>query len=371
MLLYQGQEAGAIRTVRFSPDGACLVVATESRQVRWFEAAERIAPRGTWDGGIDIADFAFSSSGEQLAVIGRAPKAGSNYTESELTVLIAAPFGTAPTARHRLPLEVDGQMVADLFAAPIFLPPSLGSHPLLVGTVDGVVGVDPQDGSARFLLVTSPDFGFVDRRGLVYLPPTETLVVAFDMHPGLWLIAYRRDERGQFHELRQLGRWGREHHAGAALNSSGRLLAVGVQDDFYLHPAEAGADARLGALHVYETEGLSKVGTFEVRATIECDFGREHLAPGDGRRVPRGGGADSPFVYLPLAMMSNPAFLDDRRVAFGMPGGKVRLLNVDTGRTEVILDGPHQVPVNGLDCAPTKQQIAAGFADGMVRVWGI
>jgi hypothetical protein len=370
MLLYEGREPSAIQAVRFSPDGGCLAAATKSRQVRWFAAAERITPRGGCDGGLDIEDFAFSSTGERLAAIGRARKADRGAPESELTVLLVAPFGAAPIARHRLPLKVDGRLVAELFAAPTFLPPPLRRYPLLVGTVDGVVGIDPRDGAARFRLATTPDFGFVARRGLVYLPPTGTLVVAFDMHPGLWLIAHRRDARGQFRELRQLDRWGRAHHTGAALNPSGRLLAVGVQEDFYLHPAEAGADARLGALHVYETEGLSKVGTFEVRAAIGRDFGRRDLAPGDGRRVPRGGGPDSPFLYLPLALMSNPAFLDDRRVALGMPGSEVRLLDVETGRAETIPDGP-RVPVSGLDCAGAKHLIAAGFADGAVRVWGI
>jgi hypothetical protein len=359
-----------MQAVRFSPDGACLAGATQTDQVRWFEAAERIAARGGWDGGIEIVDFAFSSTGERLAVVGRARTANGGSSESELTVLIAAPFGTAPIARHRLPLQVDGRMVADLFAAPTFVPPPLRSYPLLVGTVDGVVGIDPRDGAARFRLATTPDFGFVARRGLVYLPPTRTLVVAFDMHPGLWLIAYRRDARGQFRELREFDRWGRAHHAGAALNPSGRLLAVGVQDDFYVHPAKAGVDARLGALHVYETEGLSKVAMFEVRAAIGRDFGRQDLASGDGRRVPRGGGPDSPFMYLPLALMSNPAFLDDRRVAFGMPGGEVRLLNVETGRAEALSDGP-RAPVYRLDCAPVQQRIAAGFADGALWVWGI
>jgi hypothetical protein len=259
--------------------------------------------------------------------------------------------------------------VAEYFTAPTFLPPPLRSHPLLVGTVDGVFGIDPRHGAARFRLATTPDFGFVARRGLVYLPGTATLVVAFNMHPGLWLMVYRRDARGQFHELRQLGRWAGSH-TGAALNPSGRLLAIGVQDDVYLHPVEAGADARLGAVHVYEAEGLSNVGTFEVRATIDRDFGREELAPGDGRRVPRGGGPDSPVMYLPLAVMSNPAFLDDRRVAFGMPGGEVRLLDVETGRAEAITDGP-RAPVYRLDCAPAHQRLAAGFADGAVWVWGV
>jgi hypothetical protein len=75
-------------------------------------------------------------------------------------------------------------------------------------------------------------------------------------------------------------------------------------------------------------------------------------------------------VYLPLAMMSNPAFLDDRRIAFGMPGGEVRLFNVDSGRAEVISERP-QVPVYRLDCAPAKQRVAAGFADGAIGVWAV
>jgi hypothetical protein len=370
MVPYECREPAAIHSVRFSPNGACLAVATQANQVLWFEAAERINRRGGWDSGIEIVDVAFSSTSERMAVIGRARNGASDYPESELTVLIAAPFGAVPSARHRLPLELDGRMAAEYFTAPTFLPPPLRSHPLLVGTVDGVIGIDLRDGTARFRLATTSDFGYVTRRGLVYLPRTATLVVAFDMHPGLWLIAYRRDAHGRFRELRQFDDWAEGHHAGAALSPSGRRLVVGVQDCVCLHSAEAGADARVGALHVYETEGLSRVGTFEVRGTMARDFGREDLGPGNGRRLPGGGAPASQFVYSPRAMMSNPAFLDDRRVAFGMPGGEVRLLNVETGRAEAISDDP-RVPVHRLDCAPEKQQIAAGFADGTVRVWGI
>lgn len=369
MLLYQGKEPSAIQAIRFSADAACLAVATQSRQVRWFEAAQQITPRGGCECGIDIADLAFAGAGQPLTIIGRASKS-DGYPESELTVLITMPFDTVPIARHRLPLKVDGRLVAELFAAPIFLPPPLRSGPLLVGTVDGAVGIDPADGSARFPLVTEPDFGFVAHRGLVYLPSTATLVAAFDMHPGLWLIAYRPDAQGQFHELRTVAQWDRAHLTGAALSPSGHLLAVSTQEDFYLHPAEIGADAPLGVVHVYETEGLAKIRTFEIRASLERDFGRQDLAAGDGRRIPRGGGPASLFMYLPLALMSNPAFLDDRRLALGMPGGEVRLLDVETGRVEGIPDGPH-APVRGLDCAPAKQWIAAGFADGTVRVWSI
>jgi hypothetical protein len=370
MLLHEGRESSAIQAVRFSPDGGCLAVATSSGQVRWFEAGEWITSRGGCDSGIEIDDIAFSSGGERLAVIGRAGGPDRGYPESELTVLLLEPFAVAPAARHRIPAEVDGRMAAELFAAPTFLPRQFRSYPLLVGTADGVLGIDPASGAARFRLATELGFGFVTRRGLVYLPASETLLVAFDMHPGLWLIAYQRDARGRFRELRQIDEWGREHHAGAALGPSGRRLAVAVQDDFYLHPAEAGLDARLGAIHVYETDGLSRFGTFEVRAVIEGDFGRQDLAPGDGRRMPRGGGPDSPFMYLPLALMSNPAFLDERRVAFGMPGGAVRLLDVESGAVETVADGP-RAAVSGLDCTAAKNLLAAGFADGAVRVWRI
>jgi hypothetical protein len=367
MLLYESLEPSAIQSVRFSPDAACLAVVTQADQVLWFEAGERFTPRGGWDSGIEIVDIAFSSTGDQLAVVGHARKPGGDYPESELTVLISEPFGAAPSARHRFPQEIDGRMVGELYTAPTFLPPPLRGHSRLVGTVDAVIGIDPKDGAARILLATTPDFGIVSRRGLVYLPATGMLFAAFDMHPNLWLIAYRRDGRGQFRELRELDCFIDGHHTGAALNPSGRLMAVGVQDAIYLHPAKAVADARVGAVHVYETTGLSKVGTFEVRGPIARDFGREQLAAGDGRRVPLGGGPDSPFVYLPLSMMSNPAFLDDRRVAFGMPGGQVRLLDVETGRVEVISDEP-QSAIYRLDCAPAKHRIAAGFADGTVRV---
>jgi hypothetical protein len=368
MLLYEGRESSAIQAVRFSPDGGCLAVATRARQVRWFEASDRLTPRGGCDTGIAIDDVAFSSSGEQLAVIGRATRPGSSYPESELTVLIAAPFAETPTARHRIAAEVAGRMVADIFSAPLFLPRSLRSYPLLVGTVDGVLGIDPKDGDARFRQIEVQDFGFVTRRGLVYLPETGTLVVVFNMHPGLWVIAYRRDRRGNFRETHQVDRWGREHHAGATLNPSGRLLALEVQDDSYLHPTEAGQDARLGALHVYETQGLSKVGKIEVRGGIECDFGKRDLAPGDGRRRPRGGGPESPFTYVPLTAMSNPAFFDDRRVALGMPGGDVRLLDVESGGVDVVQEGTGAA-VTGLDCGPAKKLLAAGFSDGTLHVW--
>jgi hypothetical protein len=368
MLLYQGREASTIQSVRFSPDGACLVAATQADQVRWFDAAERVTSRGSWDSGIEIVDVAFSSTGWRLAVIGRARQADGS-PESELTLLMAAPFGQAPSARHRLPPKVGGRWAAEYFSAPTFLPPPLRSHPFLVGTVDGVLGIDPRTGAARWRLTTTHDFGFVARRGLTYLARPALLVVAFDMHPGLWLMVYQRDRHGQFKELRQFDCWA-GCHTGAALNPSGRLLVVGVQEDLYLHPVEAGADARLGALHVYETERLAKVGTFEVRATLDRDFGRQELAPGDGRRVPRGGGPDSPVMYVPLALMSNPAFLDDRRVAFGMPGGEVRLLDVQTGQAGAISDRPRH-PIYRLDCAPAQRRIAAGFADGTVCVWGI
>jgi len=368
-LLYEGWESSAIQAVRFSPDGGCLAAVTRAGQVRWFEVADQITPRGGCDSALVIEDVAFSSSGEQLAVIGCGRKVITGYPESALTVLLVAPFAETPTARHRIADEVDGRMVAEIFAAPIFLPRPLRSYPLLVGTVDGVLGIDPENGAARFRLATSTDFGFVTRRGLVYLAATETLVVSFDMHPGLWLIAHRRDRRGNFRESHQLDSWGSVHHAGAALSPSGRFLAVSVQDDFHLHPADAGTDARLGTIHVYEAAGLSKVGTFEVRA-IDRDFGRQNLAPGDSRRQPRGGGLDSPFLLLPLSLMSNPAFLDDHRIAFGMPGGALCLLDVQTGRVDTIQDGAGAA-VHGLDCLPEKNLLAAGFADGTLRLWRI
>jgi hypothetical protein len=53
-----------------------------------------------------------------------------------------------------------------------------------------------------------------------------------------------------------------------------------------------------------------------------------------------------------------------------MPGGDVRLLDVETGRAETIANG-RRVPVRGLDCASVKQRIAAGFADGAVWVWDL
>jgi hypothetical protein len=295
---------------------------------------------------------------------------GELRTESELTVLIADAFSATPSARHRLPEKVEGHLAAEYFTAPTFMPPTSRSHPLLVGTVDGVLGIDLRDGAARLRLATTPDFGFVARRGLIYLPRTATLVVAFNTHPNLRVIAYRRDGRSRFRKLRELASYSEGNHAGAALSPSGRLLAVGVQEDVGFHPVEAGADARLGAMLVYETAGLTKVGKFEVRASIDRDFGRRELSPGDGRCVPHGGGPHIPARYEPLGMMSNPAFLDDRWAVFGMPGGEVRLLDVETGQVEAISDGP-RVVVQRLDCAPAKRRIAAGFDDGSIRVWSI
>jgi hypothetical protein len=37
MPLYEGREPSAIQAVRFSPDGACLAVATQADQVLWLE----------------------------------------------------------------------------------------------------------------------------------------------------------------------------------------------------------------------------------------------------------------------------------------------------------------------------------------------
>ena len=150
MLLYEERKSSAIQSVRFSPDGACLAAATQSDQVRWFEVGERITPRGGLVTGIEMVDIAFSGTGETLAVIGRARGVGSAIPESELTVLIAAPFGTVPGARHRLPLEIDGQMAAELFSVPTVLPSPLRSYPLLVVTVDGVIGINLRDGTARY-----------------------------------------------------------------------------------------------------------------------------------------------------------------------------------------------------------------------------
>jgi Leucine-rich repeat (LRR) protein len=367
---YKRQERFPIHSVRFSPDGACLAVGTEDDRVLWFETAKWISRRGGWESGLQIVDLAFSSTGEQLAVIGRARQADSDDPESELTVLSSAPFGAEPSAWQRIPETVDGRIASEYFTAPMFLPPPLRNHPLLVGTVDGVIAINPLSGAARFPLTTPCDFGNVTRRGLVYLPRTARLVVAFDMHPNLCLIAYRRDGRGRFREPSELERFIDGQHAGAALSPSGRLLVVGVQDCVRLHPVEASADARIGALQIFETEGLSKVGTFEVRGEIARDFGREDLGPGNARRMPDGSAPDSPFVYAPRAMMSNPAFLDDRRVAFGMPGGEVRLLDVETGGVETLV-GPCRAPVYRLDCAPAKRRIAAGFADGTLLVWRI
>jgi hypothetical protein len=53
-----------------------------------------------------------------------------------------------------------------------------------------------------------------------------------------------------------------------------------------------------------------------------------------------------------------------------MPGGEVRLLDVDTGRAEVVSD-ECRVPLHRVDCTAAQLRIAAGFDDGIMRVWGI
>jgi hypothetical protein len=71
MLLYESREPSPIQSLRFSPDVTCLAVVTQADQIVWFEAGERITPRGGWDSGIEIVDIAFSSTGDQLAVVGQ------------------------------------------------------------------------------------------------------------------------------------------------------------------------------------------------------------------------------------------------------------------------------------------------------------
>ena len=368
MLLYEGREAASVRAVRFSPGGECFAAATEAGAVRWFAAGEQIAPRGGCDTGLEIDDIAFDPSGRRLAVVGRARKPDTGYPESALSVLILRRFAETPGARHRLPEKIDGRVVGDIFAAPLFLPQARRRFPLLVGTVDGVLGIEPASGEARFRVVTSNDFGFVARRGLVYVLK-KTLLVFYDMHPGLWLMAYPQGTGGNFPHGQVLYRWADGHLAGAALSPSGARVAFGIQDDFYVHPAEVGAGPPpLGIIQVYDTGRLGPAGRFEVSASIERDFGELDLAPGDGRRQPLGGGPDSPFVYLPLSMMSSPAFLDDRRLAYGMPGGEVRVLDIQTRQVGTTLDGG-RAAVGSVDGAPAKELLAAGSADGTLRVW--
>ncbi|MBA2669755.1 MAG: hypothetical protein H0U67_05230 [Gemmatimonadetes bacterium] len=344
---------GRIDAVRFGPDGQRLAVVTEFGQVTVLDCSPGLQRLTSFATELESCDLAFDPRSADLVVTG--VRLRDEVEGAALVYSMSADNGEPSAA----------VVLETMVTAPTFV---VRPRPLLLlGSYLRLVCADA---------VTFEEIGFAEGddyvapSGIVALPNASQCVVAWGRQGSARVHWY---DLASGHPLTFLGAADNEEPeglGGLAVSPSGAWTAATFArpDEFLPENGPPLAEAPYGHLALYDNAARRLAARHPIAGSLTQDFTRYNYRPGQRReRDPSGLWRDIALGFGAERPPSRPVFLSDNHVAFAMPGGAVKVMDVLTGQITTVRH--LHAPVRVLDYSTAGGRFAVGCADGSVLVW--
>jgi hypothetical protein len=330
-VIYKEELGSPVAAVSASKDGHLVAALTDSNGLAVYSPAPKGGVRLV--GSADVrklvpgpacqeCDLAFHPINNGIVIIGERTRTEGKFVHPSLAILLLSQNGQA-LDRHFL-VEADPP-----YSSPVVTdtdPPVL-----LVGTAGGVLCIDLESGQECGRLENVDEY--VAPRGIVprYRGGAQVFVV-WTYQAGSRISSYRRLDDNSFTDIHEADQLLPFFAWGAALSQDDSRLAVTL-GNISAPVVEAGKSAGpvpLGQVHLYEPDSHRLLSVFEVSGQVGRDAILQRV---DSLRSTPSGDAWVPASSpVPKRHLTNPVFVGNNRVAYGTPGGSVRVLDTHDGR---------------------------------------
>jgi WD40 repeat protein len=345
---------GRIDGLSFDGDGRHLAVVTDAGAVTLFDCSEAVRVVCSTETGLESCELAFHPREPTLVVT------GTRIRDEIEGVVFAYP----------LPFN-EGEAASIATIETMATAPTFTHGDGVVLLVGGYLRLLCLDGSTYRILNEQEGDDYVAPRGIAVRRRGEYGVAAWAQQGAIRLHGYgiTRDQG----LIAQAGPGPDEPEAlgGLAFSPDGSYLAATFADPTeLLFEATPPASAPYGHLSIYDSEGFERIGTHAINGSLSDDFVRYDYRPGQRREQNAEGQWQSVSIgFAAETPPSRPVFIDETKVAVGMPGGSVRIIDVREGIE--IARWNVGFTVRAVDYSFRSNQLAAAGGDGQVAVWSV